>query len=219
MFAADLVSCFELGFSQGIDFGNECLVFGFSRPSTFFFPQRFARFAHQLVDGVDGNIALLVAKDDTAQHHFFVQLLGFRFDHQNGGFCTSNNQIHFGFGQFGFARVEHILLIDVAHARRADRARKWNARDSQGCAGGDQSRDVAFDLRVERECVDDHLHFVHKAFWEQRANRAVDQTAGQGFKFAGAAFALEEAARDFAGCVGFLKVVHRQWEKVLTRFG
>jgi hypothetical protein len=33
--------------------------------------------------------------------------------------------------------------------------------------------------------VDDHLHFVEEAFREQRADRAVDQAAGQGFQLAG----------------------------------
>ena len=63
-----------------------------------------------------------------------------------------------------------------------------------------------------------HLHFVEKAFGEQRANGTVDQAAGEGFKLAGLGFALEKAAGDFACSIGFFKVIHRQGEKVLTRF-
>ena len=38
------------------------------------------------------------------------------------------------------------------------------------------------------------MHFVEETFGEQRADRTVDQAAGQGFVFAGLGFALEEAA-------------------------
>ena len=42
---------------------------------------------------------------------------------------------------------------------------------------------------------------------------------GQGFVFAGLGFALEEAARDLAGGVGLLDVIHRQGEEVLAGLG
>ena len=63
------------------------------------------------------------------------------------------------------------------------------------------------------------MHVVEETFWEQGANGSIDQTAGQGFQLAGFGFTLEEAARNLAGCVCFLNVVHGQGEKVLTRFG
>jgi len=53
--------------------------------------------------------------------------------------------------------------------------------------------------------MDDHLDFIEEAFGEQRADRAVDQAAGQGFQFAGTAFTLEEAARDLAGGIGLFE--------------
>jgi hypothetical protein len=47
-------------------------------------------------------------------------------------------------------------------------------------------RDVGIDLgvRATARCTHD-LHFVEEAVREQRADRAVDQAAGQGFQFAG----------------------------------
>ena len=63
------------------------------------------------------------------------------------------------------------------------------------------------------------MNVVVETFWEQRANRTVNQTAGECFQLAGFGFTLEEAARNLAGCVCFLNVVHSQGEKVLTGFG
>ena len=63
------------------------------------------------------------------------------------------------------------------------------------------------------------MHFVVEAFGEQRADRTVDQAAGQGFQFAGLGFTLEEAAGDLAGGVGFLDVVDGQGEEVLAGLG
>ena len=77
----------------------------------------------------------------------------------------------------------------------------------------------ACDLGVERQHVDDHLHFVEEAFGEQRADRTVDQARGQRLVFARAAFALEEAAGDLAGGVGLLDVVDGQREEVLAGLG
>jgi hypothetical protein len=48
-----------------------------------------------------------------------------------------------------------------------------------------------------------HMHFVEEAFREQRADRTVDQAAGQRLVFAGAAFAFEEAARNTASSIDF----------------
>ena len=63
------------------------------------------------------------------------------------------------------------------------------------------------------------MHFIEETFGEQRADRAVDQAAGQRFVFAGLGFALEEAAGDLASGVRLLDVVHRQREKVLAGLG
>ena len=55
---------------MGTDFGDQRFVFF----SGFPVPHGFASVTHEFVDGVDSDIALLVAKDHCAQHHFFRQL-------------------------------------------------------------------------------------------------------------------------------------------------
>ena len=64
----------------------------------------------------------------------------------------------------------------------------------------------------------DDLDFVVEAIREQRANRAVDQAAGQDFLLGGTAFTLEKATGDAAGCIEFFDVVDGQGEEVLPRF-
>ena len=63
------------------------------------------------------------------------------------------------------------------------------------------------------------VNFVVEAFWEQRTDRTVDQTARQRLVLARLGFALEKAARDLARGVCFLDVVNRQGEEVLAWLG
>ncbi len=116
------------------------------------------------------------------------------------------------------AGVQHVLPVHITHARRANRAVKRNATDRQCGAGGDHGSDIGIDFRIERQGVDDHLHFIEEALRKQRTDGAVDQATGECFELAGTAFALEEAARDFPGGVRLFEVVHCQGEKVLTGF-
>ena len=57
-----------------------------------------------------------------------------------------------------------------------------------------------------------------EAFGEERADGAVNQTAGEDFFFALFAFSLEKAAGDFACGIGALHIIHGERKKVLSRF-
>ena len=160
-----------------------------------------------------------MAEHHGAEHDLFGQLLGFGFDHQHGGFGAGDDQVQVGHLAGGLAGVQHVFAVDVAHAGGADRAGERDAGNGQRGAGADHGGDVGVDFGVQRQRVDDHVHFVEEAFGEQRADRAVDQAAGQGFVFAGLGFALEEAAGNLAGGVGLLDVVDGQREEVLARLG
>jgi hypothetical protein len=137
LLAADLVGGAQRAFGQRGDLGDEGLVLGRALPG----PLGLAGVAHQLVDGVDGDLALVVAEDHGAQHDLFGQLVGFGFDHQHGGFGAGDHQVHLAVGQLRLARVQHVLAVDVAHAGGADRAverdagwpaRRW-CRSSRRC--------------------------------------------------------------------------------------
>jgi len=171
------------------------------------------------MDAVDGRLHLLVAEDHRAEHHVLGQLVGLGLDHQHGALGTGHHEVKLRSLQLRGARVQDELAVQVAHPRRADRALERDARDRQRSRGADHGRDVGVDLRVDRQHVDDDLHLVVEAVREKRADRAVDQAAGQRFLLAGTPLALEEAARDLAGGIGLLDVVDGQREEILAGLG
>ena len=212
---ADLVGLAQRALGQLVDAGDEGLVLGRRLPV----PGRLAGVAHQLVDGGDGDVALLMAEHHAAEHDLLGQLLGLALDHQHGGFGAGDDEVELRVEQLGLARIEHVLAVDVADARGADRAVERNAADGERGARADQRGDVGRDLGVERHHVDDHLHLVVEAFGKERPQRPVDQPRGQRLELARAAFALEEAAGDLAGGIGLLDVVDGQREEVLAGLG
>mmetsp|Transcript_78776 Transcript_78776/g.218920 ORF Transcript_78776/g.218920 Transcript_78776/m.218920 type:complete len:772 (-) Transcript_78776:1232-3547(-) len=215
LLGADLVGLAQRAFSQGRDLGDEGLVLGRSNPV----PGRLAGFLDQLVDRSNGDIALLMAVDHSAQHDLFRQARSLGLDHQHGSLRTGDDQVHLAVGQFGLAGVQHVLAVHIADAGGADRAVERDARDGQRCGRADHRGDVGLNFRVQADDVDDDLDFVEEAFREQRADRAVDQAAGQGLVLGGAALTLEEAAGDLAGGVGLFEVVDGQREEVLAGLG
>ena len=74
--------------------------------------------------------------------------------------------------------------------------------------------DVGIVLEVVREHGHDDLGVVLVARDEERADRAVDEARGQRLLLGRAALALEVAARDAAGRVGALLVVHGEGKEV-----
>ena len=214
LLVANLVGSDQFVFGQAVNFGDQRFVFGRRFPV----PHGLARIAHQFVDGVDRNIALLMAEHHGAQHDVFGQLLCFGLDHQHSRFRTRHHQVQHRVFTGGLAGVEHVLAVNIAHTGRADGAAKRNATDRQSSAHGDHGGDVCVHFGVERHGMHHDVHFIEEAFGEQGADGAVDQAAGQRLELAGAAFALEEAAGDLACGIAFLEVIHRQGEEILASF-
>ena len=219
LLATNLIGRAELRLGQRAHFLDEGFVLGFRRPGAVVGPQRLSGFAHQLVNGVDGDLALVVAKHHGAQHHVFGQLVGFGFDHQNGAFSAGNDQIQRAALARGGAGVQHVFAVNITHAGRADGAVERNAADRQRRAHADHGGDVGIDLGVQRQRVDDDVHFVEEAVGKQRADRAVDQARCERLQLARLGFALEEAAGNLAGGVRFLDVVDGEREEILPRLG
>jgi len=116
-------------------------------------------------------------------------------------------------------RVNHVLAINVAHACSTHRAVERDTRQGQRSGSTDQRRNIRINFRVDRHHGRDDLHFIVKAFREQRTQRTVDQTRGQRFLLRRTAFTLEEATRDLAGGVGLFNIINGQREKILARLG
>ena len=182
-------------------------------------PQRLASCFDELVDHADRRLLLLVPEHDGAQHHVLGQLVRFRFDHQHRRFGARDDEIERRRGELGLGRVQHVLAVDVADARGADRAVERNAGQHERRGRADHRRDVGVDLRIDRHDRRDDLDLVVEAVGEQRTDRAVDEARGQRLLFRRTAFALEEAAGDLAGGVRLFLVVDGQREEVLPGLG
>ena len=182
-------------------------------------PLRLAGFGNQRVDVFDNHLLLVVAEHHGAQHLVFAQHVRFGFNHQHRTCGTGNHQVQTAFFQFVSRWVQHVLVVDVTHARCADWAVERNTGQAQGCGSTDHRNDVRVHLRVNGNHGRDHLNFVQEAVREQWADRAVNQTGSQRLAFARTAFATEEAARDTTGGVGTLLVVNGQREEALARLG
>ncbi len=215
LLVADLVGGAQLLFGQSGDLGDQFFVLGRRMPV----PDRLARVTNEFMDGIDRDVALLVAEHDRTQHDFFRQLLSLGLHHQHGRFGAGHDQIQLTTLASGLARVQHVLTVDVADASGADGPSKRNAGDGQRGARRDQRGDVGVHLRVQRNGVNHHVHLVEKALGEQWADGAVDQAAGQGFVLARLGLALEETTGDLAGGIGLLDVIDGQRKEVLAGLG
>ncbi|CUS44386.1 hypothetical protein MGWOODY_Smn1356 [hydrothermal vent metagenome] len=169
----------------------------------------------EIDDRADCLAACLVGKLHRAEHHVFRQLLGFGFDHHHRAVRGGDDQVEIAFLALLERRVQDVLAIDIADAGRADRAHERHAGDGEGGGGGDHREDVRLVLAVIAQHLGDDVDLVVEAFREQRADRAVDQAAGQRLLFGGAALTLEEAAGDAARSREFFLVVDGEREEIL----
>ena len=171
----------------------------------------------QIDDRADNLAALFMREHHCAEHFFLGQFLRFGFNHHHSILCCCNDQVQTAFvvERSLQARVEFVFAIAETDARCTDRAHEWNARDGQCGRSCDHRNNVRFGFAIIGQNLSDNIDFVVETFREKRANRAVDQTAGQRFFFRCAAFALEEATRDTAGCREFFLIVNSEREEVL----
>ena len=158
-----------------------------------------------------------VSEHHRAEHDVFAKFLGFGFDHHHGVERAGDDEVEFAFLDLGVGRVEDIFAVLVADARGADRTHERNAAEAERGRRGAHGDDVGLILAVVGKDLRDHEDFIVEAVREQRADRAIDQAAGQRFLFGGAALTLEEAARDTPGGREFFLVVDGQREEVLPR--
>ena len=179
-------------------------------------PLRLAGFGNEFIDGVDGDLHLLVAEHHRAEHDVFGQFHRFGFDHQHRVGGAGDDQLELGIDQLALGRVEQVLAVLVTDLGGTDRAIERGTRQRDRSRRAEQRQDVAIHFRVHRHHGGDDLHFIAEAIREQRADRAIDQARDQRFLLGLAAFALEEPTRDAAAGVELLLVVDGQREEVLA---
>ncbi len=202
----------QIDFGGRRDLGDQRFVLRRRLP----IPERLARFLDQRVDHLDHRLLLLMSVDDSAEHHFLGQLLCFGFDHQHRGLGAGDDEVELRGRKLGLGRIEHVLTVEIADARRGDRAVERNAGKRDRRRGADQRRNIGIDLGVDRHHRRDYLYFVVEAVGKQRPDRPVDQARGQRFLFGRSAFTLEEATRDAAGGIGLFLIVDGQRKEILA---
>ena len=124
LFVSDAVCIAQTRFCQSCNACVQRVVCCFWLPV----PTWFTGFFHQVVDVLDNDLLLVVAKYHSAQHLVFAQQFSFGFNHQHSRFSTRNNQVQLTFFQLFLGWVQHVLVVDVANARGTDWAIEWNTR-------------------------------------------------------------------------------------------
>ena len=105
LLGADLVGGADRFLGVRRDLGDERFVLGGRQP----LPHGLAGVADKVVDRRDRDVALLVAKDDAAEHDLLAQLLRLGLDHQHRGLGAGDDQVHLRVGELCLGRVEHVL--------------------------------------------------------------------------------------------------------------
>ena len=143
------------------------------------------------LDHGDGDVTVL---DDTARDH----------DLEDGAFTLFPS------------REGDPLAVDEGQTHAGDRAFERQAGDHGGSGCGVQRDHIVSILRVDGEDGLNDLHLVAQGVREQRAQRTVDDTAGEDGLGARATFAAEEGAGDLARGVHLLFHVDGQREEVIV---
>ena len=148
-------------------------------------------------------------------------LAGTGFDHGDGDVAVLDNAAgdhDFEHGAFALApaREGDPLAVDQGQTHAGDRAFERQAGDHGGSGCGVQRDHIVSILRVDGEDGLNDLHLVAQGMREQRAQRTVDDTAGEDGLGTRATFAAEEGAGDLARGVHLLFHVDGQREEVIV---
>ena len=130
------------------------------------------------------------------------------------GDAARDDHVEDGVLELAVGREGDPLALDQRDADAADRAGERQAGELGGQRRGVDREHVVGLVGVERQDGDDDLDLVAQALLEGRAQRAVDQAAGEDRVLAGATLAAEERAGDLAHGVHPLLDVDRQGEEV-----
>ena len=148
-------------------------------------------------------------------------LAGTGLDHGDGNItvldhAASDHNLEHGALTLAPTREGNPLAINQRQTHTGDRAFERQTGDHGGGGSGVQGDDIVSVIRVHGEHGLDDLHFVAQGVREQRAQRAVDDAAGEDGLGARAAFTAEERARNLAGSVHLLFNINGQREEVVV---
>ena len=160
-----------------------------------------------------------MAELDGGQNFLFGSLLGAGFHHHDAVFRAGDHDADLG--RFGFlvSGIRGQLAVDHADAHTGHHVLERNIGNGQRRTRADNSERGGIAQGIGREHQADDLGFIRIAFREQRADRTVDQAAGQSFFLRHAAFALDEAAGKTPGGISVLAVIDGQGKEVGSGLG
>ncbi len=186
---------------------------------------RIAQLLDERLGGVEATgHDLLVGSLGSALDEVPGGLGGFGLDHHDRdvaglGDASGDHHVEDGAFELAVARERDPLALDQGDADAADRAGERQAGELGGQRRRVDREHVVGSVGVERHHGDDDLDLVAQTLLEGRAQRAVDQAAGEDRVLAGTALATEEGAGDLARGVHPLLDVDRQGEEVEVVLG
>ena len=94
-----------------------------------------------------------------------------------------------------------ILAVLHAHPDAAQHVVERDIGNGQRGGGADNGQRIGILFGIGRQDHGDDLSFVQEPFREQRADRTIDQAAGENFLFRETPLAFDKAARNLSGGV------------------
>ena len=148
---------------------------------------------------VDLNFDGFVGHANGFEHFGFRNFVHFAFDHHHAVFRRTDHHFDVGLFEGGGARVDDEFAVDAGYAHFRNGSVERHVAHREGGRSGEAGKAVGGHLLVKRQQGDDHLGFGVVVLGEEGAKHAVHQTGHEDLAVAGAAFALQESARNAAG--------------------
>ena len=176
-----------------------------------FFADGFADLVHE----IDDRSELFRAKLHRFKHIGLGDDVHASLDHDGFVRRAGDDEVKSALGGFLIRRHGDEFAVFATDADRGDRAVPRDTGHGERARRADEAGDVRVVFLVMRKDGGDHRHLVAHAVGEERADRAVDQTAGENRLVGRTTFALHKArAFDAARRVHALFEIDLQREKV-----
>ena len=173
----------------------------------------------QFFDASDHLFDFFVGEEEGFNHAGFRDLFGAAFHHGDGIGGTGDDEVEDGLFALGNGWIDDEGIIDQADAYGTDGAIPRNLGDVQGRGNAVHRQHIGFVFLVKGDDEARAVGIAHVAFWEERAQWAVGQAAGERFVVGGAGFTLKEVTWDAASGVSLFAVIHHEGEKALAGLG
>ena len=182
-------------------------------------PARLGRLAHEVLLDARQRLALLVAEGERFEHLVFADLPASGLDHEHRVLGACDDDLELRGGQLLVRRIRHQLALDQRHPHGAQRAPEGEAGQAERGGGADHGQHIRIILVVGRDHQVDDLNLIAETLRKERADRPVDEAAGERLLFVRPALALEETSGDLPARVSALSILHGERQEVAPFHG